>query len=351
MKLYNTLSKISFLKKSYTYKFFFVAFIGIHIPLIGLIIMLVFNKGKFSVQTVLLFTLVFTLLASFVTLYVINKLIEPIDVASKALSKYRRKRVVPNLPLRYKDEAGRLFYNVQRTINDNESYLNQKQDMVTLLTHDMRNYVSHPKSLALLLLEETDIKEVQKISEQIVKSSDNQLNFLESFLDFLREEDVLSKLELEVNTINLSTVLEKIEGELGAKLQEKNIVLRKEIGCKTADLLVDEILFSRVIFNLLHNAIKFSHADSEVNINIVSNKGYLEIKVKDNGIGFNDYQKKHLYSKFSKMSRKGTSNEESLGIGLYLCRQIVTKFNGYIDAYSDGENSGAIFTVGFRIEK
>ena len=350
MKLYHNLSKISFLKKSYTYKFFFVAFLGIHIPLIGLIITLVFNKGIFSVQTILLFTLFFTLLASFVTLYVINKLITPIDVASKALSKYRRKRIVPNLPLRYKDEAGRLFYNVQRTINDNENYLNQKQDMVTLLTHDMRNYVSHPKSLATLLLEETDIKEIQKISEQIVKSSDNQLNFLESFLDFLREEDVLSNLELEVNTINLSNVLEKIEEEISAKLHEKNIVLKKEIGCKTADLLVDEMLFSRVIFNLLHNAIKFSHSDSEVTVNIVLKKEYLEIKVKDNGIGFNDYQKTHLYSKFSKMSQKGTSNEDSLGIGLYLCRQIVTKFNGYIDAYNDGENNGAIFTVGFRIE-
>ena len=164
MKLYHYLSKVNFLKKSYTKKFFFVAFLGIHIPLIGLIITLVFNKDTYSTQTILLFTLGFTLLATAATLYVINKLIVPIDNASNALSKYRRKRTVPNLPLGYKDEAGRLLYNVQRTINDNENYLNQKQDLVALLTHDMRNYVSQPKSLATLLLEETDLNDSKKLN-------------------------------------------------------------------------------------------------------------------------------------------------------------------------------------------
>ena len=348
MNLYNSLSKVSFLKKSYTGKFFFVAFLGIHIPLIGLIITLVFNKDVYSTQTILLFTLGFTLLATALTLYVVKKLIQPINMASRSLTKYRRNRIVPNLPLRYKDEAGRLLYNVQKTINDNENYLNQKQDLLSLLTHDIKNYASQPKSLATLLLEENDKAEIKKIAKLIIQSSDNQSIFLESFINLMREEDALSNVEAKSNIINLSKIIDQTENQLTEKLRGKNITLKKNVSSGSIELFVDEVLLSSLIFNLLHNAIKFSHTNSQISIDVTSNKEHLEVKVSDNGIGFEHNQKEQLFSKFSKMSRIGTSSEESIGIGLYLCRQIANKFNGYIHAHSDGENRGAVFTVGFR---
>jgi signal transduction histidine kinase len=351
MKLYHSLSKVSFLKKSYTGKFFFVAFLGIHIPLIGLIITLIFNKDDYSTQAILWFTLGFTLLATAVTLYVIRNIMIPINLASISLAKYRRHRTVPNLPLGYKDEAGRLLCNVQKTIEDNENYLNQKLDLVSLLTHDIKNYASQPKSLATLLLEENDLNEIKEIAKHIVTSSDNQLAFLDSFIHLLREEDALSNVEVESNRINLSEIINDIENQLSKKLSEKNIDLKKIVSNINLDLFIDEVLLSSVIFNLLHNAIKFSHRNSEIIVYVTLNKEFVEIKVSDNGIGFANNQKEQLFSKFSKMSRKGTSSEDSIGIGLYLCRQIVNKFNGYLTAYSEGENKGSVFTVGFRIDK
>ena len=351
MKLYSNLSKISFLKKSYTNKFFFVAFLGIHIPLIGLIITLIFNKNAFSTQAILLFTLGFTLLATAVTLYVIKKIIVPINLASLSLAQYRKYRTVPNLPLRFKDEAGKLLYNVQKTISDTETYLNQKQDLVSLLTHDIKNFVSQPKGLALLLLDENDITEIRDIAKLIVASSDNQLEFLESFIHLLREEEALSAVEVESNTVNFTEIILDIERQLAVKLQEKNIILQKNIIQTNVKLFADEVLLSSVVFNLLHNAVKFSQPNSAISVDVGLNKEHLEIKIRDQGIGFTDKQKGQLFSKFSKISRKGTSREDSVGIGLYLCLQIVTKFSGYLYANSDGANKGAVFTVGFRIDK
>lgn len=350
MKLYHSLSKISFLKNSYTNKFFFVAFLGIHIPLIGLIITLIFHKDAYSPQTILLFTLGFTLLATIITLYVIKKIMIPINLASLSLAKYRRHRTVPNLPLRYKDEAGKLLYNVQKTINDNETYLNQKQDLVSLLTHDIKNYVSQPKGLATLLLDENDLTEIKDIAKLIVTSSDNQLAFLESFIHLLREEDALSAVEVESKTVSFTEIIMDIENQLAEKLQHKHIVLQKNIIQNNVKLFADEVLLSSVIFNLIHNAIKFSQPNSSISVDVALHKEHLEIKISDQGMGFTEVQKQQLFSKFSKMSRKGTSSEDSVGIGLYLCLQIVNKFNGYLYANSDGENKGAVFTVGFRID-
>ena len=70
MKLYTLLSKIKFISKSYSLKFLFVAFLGIHIPLIGLIFFVIFTKDNLSEYTILLITLFFTLLATSITLIV-----------------------------------------------------------------------------------------------------------------------------------------------------------------------------------------------------------------------------------------------------------------------------------------
>ena len=56
---------------------------------------------------------------------------------------------------------------------------------------------------------------------------------------------------------------------------------------------------------------------------------------------------KKMFDKFTKMSRLGTSNESSTGIGLYLCRQIIEKNNGRLTATSEGKNKGATFTISF----
>ena len=120
MELYRKLSKISFLKKSYAYKFLFVTFIGIHIPLIGLLFYVLFGEQSVSTHSIIVFTLIMTLLATAVTLLVLKRLIKPIEKASKALSNYRNNRILSDLPMEFEDEAGLLLRNIQKSISENE---------------------------------------------------------------------------------------------------------------------------------------------------------------------------------------------------------------------------------------
>ena len=88
MKIYNQLSKIKFISKSYSLKFLFIAFLGIHIPLIGLLLFVILNKFDLPINTVLVATLIFTLLACIITLLVLKSLIFPIELVSKSLIDY-----------------------------------------------------------------------------------------------------------------------------------------------------------------------------------------------------------------------------------------------------------------------
>lgn len=96
---------------------------------------------------------------------------------------------------------------------------------------------------------------------------------------------------------------------------------------------------------------KFSYPEGIITLKASILNDYLEVSVQDNGIGFKPNVKEFLFTKFSNITRKGTNDEKATGIGLYLCRQIVNKFDGYIKASSEGENQGATFTIGFRIIK
>src|SRR5690606_23484106 len=130
MNLYISLSKIKFLRKSYIAKFLFIAFLGIHIPLIGLIIFILNFESAFSPTTISMLALLLTLMATAITLFVLNSLMQPIKVMSKALNLYRSSKIVPNFLGEFDDEAGRLMQDIQSTVVENETLLQNKQDLI-----------------------------------------------------------------------------------------------------------------------------------------------------------------------------------------------------------------------------
>jgi len=345
MKLYKKLSAISFLKNSYILKFFFVSFLGIHIPLIGLLLTVVLSKTKYDQLSILLYTLGFTLVATIVTLFFIKKLMKPIELASKSLEDYRVNRTVPNLPLLYNDEAGKLLLHIQNTIIENEEYLNQKQDLIYLLTHDIKNYAGQPNTIADLILNEDCSETIREYANLIKTSAISQLEFLDACIDLLKINDRIDKAEIKPRIVLLPEIILNIQKQLKSNLTEKGVVVETEFNIEKVKLLIDDVLLFRVVFNLVHNALKFSHPNSKIFLQSQIVGKNLEIKVMDKGLGFDNSLNEKLFSKFSQMSRLGTSNEKSQGIGLYLCRQIIHKFKGNLEAYSEGENKGATFTI------
>ncbi|WP_026976602.1 sensor histidine kinase [Flavobacterium tegetincola] len=350
MHLYNWLSKIPFLSKSYSNKFLFVAFLGIHIPLIGLIFTIVFSQQQFSNWTIIIFTLLLTLVASLTTLIVIHKLIKPIVLASKSLVNYRQNRTVPKLPMNYSDESGILMSNIQSTINENELYLKQKQDLIYLLTHDIKNFASQPLVIADFILEDTATSQRNRDYAQLIKeSSRQQLTFLDGFTKLLNEENQIATAEITKETVSITALTNAIQDELSVKLSEKNITLIVHSEIKQVVIYSKELLLTRIISNLVSNAIKFSKRNGEIKLSVAQSDGYLTIQVEDQGIGFDISKKQHLFDRFTSMGRMGTNNEISTGIGLYLSKEMAKKLNDTIEAFSEGNDKGAIFTLSLKL--
>ena len=351
MILYERLSKINFLKNSYAFKFLFIAFIGIHIPLIGILLFVVYGNVTINATTILVFALVMTLLATATTLYFLKQLIKPIETASKALDNYRNERKVPVLPTNFSDEAGLLMSNIQKSIIDNERYISEKQDLIYLLSHDFKNFTGNSQGLAELILDENPSKEVLEYAKLILQSTSQQFVFIDIFIKLIKDEDEISNRGLQTNKININAVLDLVSIQLGQKLLSKQIELKTSAELDEAILMIDEDLLVRVLVNLVDNAIKFSFSNSEIILSVTIIDDKVAFVVSDSGIGFDPKNKEELYSKFTSRGRLGTANEPSTGIGLYLCRKIAQKYNGEFLLDSEGLNKGAKFSVLFKNEE
>ncbi len=348
MRFYQKMSKIGFLKNSYVFKFLFVAFVGIHIPLIGLLLFVIYGSIAVSTATILWFSLVMTLVATAITFLILKKLIRPIEIASQALVDYKKDRTLSALPVDFNDEAGLLMRNIHESILENEKFIVEKQDLVYLLSHDLKTFAGNPQSLATFILESNPSDAIKELAELIYQSSSQQFQYIENFIKLLKEQDTVIKSVTQPATIQFGKLVSAAESQLRQILDIKKIRLVTEIELQEADIKIDEDLLLRVIINLIDNAIKFSFPDSEIKMRIYSEKAKAIITVQDSGIGFDPSKKEELFKKFTKMSQLGTSNEGSTGIGLYLCRKIIEKSDGKLTAYSKGPQQGATFTIIFK---
>lgn len=341
--IYNRLDQIKFLRKSYTMKFLFVAFIGIHIPLIGVICFLQFNPShQFSSVYVIVLTLLFTLIAAASTLLVLKNLLNPLNLSKNALSDFTIHNKLPDLPQNHEDEAGELMQLIQKTIISLNNLMKEKQEITTLVSHNLRSPLAQIIGLSELLKEETE-GEQKLYVDKISSVAKLQLEGLDDLLNQLMHDDFnLSIYERE--PYDVTEIVQKEINLFSVGLERKNIKLNF-IHQQPHFTRIASNKIALVVQNLLSNAIKFSFENSEIDVEIKNINKKIMISVKDYGIGFDKEYQKYLFKDARKTGRNGTKDEPSVGLGLHLCQRTMRQVGAELKAHSAGINKGATFSI------
>ena len=127
--------------------------------------------------------------------------------------------------------------------------------------------------------------------------------------------------------------------------------LKLSLDCpKEIYIIVDEFKIEEVISNILMNSIKNTSSGGKISCNLRKKDSYIEVAIKDTGIGITKEEMKKLFTKFGKIERRGLDVEidnEGSGLGLYLSKKIINLHGGQIWAESEGRNKGTkiIFTL------
>lgn len=109
---------------------------------------------------------------------------------------------------------------------------------------------------------------------------------------------------------------------------------------------INPSLFEMLLINLITNAIKYNRSEQPtVNISFAINKGKLNIRFEDNGIGIEKKELKKIFKKFYRVDRSDNISPRGSGLGLYLVQNIVRIHKGKVIAESKGIGKGSVFTL------
>jgi hypothetical protein len=101
----------------------------------------------------------------------------------------------------------------------------------------------------------------------------------------------------------------------------------------------------QVVWNLLSNGIKFTPSEGEVEIGLEQVGSYVQIRVKDTGVGIHPDFLPYIFDHFRQADSTTTRSHGGLGLGLAIVRYLVELHGGTVYAESEGEGKGATFTV------
>jgi signal transduction histidine kinase len=110
----------------------------------------------------------------------------------------------------------------------------------------------------------------------------------------------------------------------------KNITLQAPDFTDEIYVICDVNMVYTIFRNLVSNAIKFSHKESTIEINVsdfADDDNYVQVSIKDSGIGIPDNVIKKLFRIDEKVTTKGTNKETGTGLGLILCKEFIDKHN------------------------
>lgn len=248
-----------------------------------------------------------------------------------------------------RDEKGQLLY-YEGLIED---ITKRKRTEASLrvfyhaVSHDLRNPVLGTLMVLRNLLnreqgESSRIEVPRSILERMVQSSDRQLNLINSLMEAHVSE--VQGFVLQRHKIQLHTVLEAAIADLEQMLIENQVTLTNLVTADLPLVNADATQLWRVFSNLIVNSIKHNPPGLNIIINATVEGNKIYCTVADNGVGISKQQSEHLFDLYF---RGGTvRNSVSLGLGLYLCKQIITAHGGEIGVQSTlGEGAKFWFTL------
>lgn len=260
-------------------------------------------------------------------------------------------------PLRQVEVISRITHQIEeyRRIREAKTRiqnLNKQNEAKTkflgVASHDLRNPLVSIRGISQYLESQKfgELNENQlELVQTMTRTSEMMLNLVEDLLDVSMFET--GQIKIHPENTNLVDLIDTAVTLHSASAERKGMTIEKTVNASETTLDVDRKLITRVLDNLITNAIKFSPTGSKIELCLDSKSNDLNLIVQDNGPGIPEDQFNKLFKEFSRTTNQPTGGESSSGIGLYVCRKVMVSHGGDIRAENRREG-GARFIATFK---
>ena len=291
-------------------------------------------------------TFIVIFLLSFIILLAFHFLVyRPLHKITEAATQYASGNLEYEIPVTTEDEMGYLSASLNymsSQLRDMEDY---QKKFVANVSHDFRSPLTSIKGYVEAMLDGTIPPEMQeKYLNIIVFETDRLSKLTQSLLELNKygsHGTMLDVSEFDINQLIKMTCL-TFEGTCKAKRISFHLIL----AGKTLYVKADMSKIQQVVYNLIDNAIKFSHHDSEITIETTKKSEKVFVSVKDTGIGIPKDSQNKIFERFYKTDLSRGKDKKGSGLGLSIVKEIIQAHDENINVIStEGVGTEFIFTL------
>ena len=271
------------------------------------------------------------ILSGMVSLLIANKITKPIEKITLGAEKMASGNFKDKITLSSKDELGNLANTLNYMAEEILKNENLKNEFIASVSHELRTPLTSIKgwAIALNLCSPEDKEQFQDGLSIIEQESDRLTLLVDELLDFSKL--ISGKIVLNKNYIDLKELLDNTEKQLSPRAQRENIKLSINHSSPVPYILADSNRLKQLFMNILDNSLKFTSSGGEVKITTEVEKNMINIIIEDTGCGIPDEDLPKVTEKFY----KGKNVKSNNGIGLSICKEIVSLHKGNLQITSE----------------
>ena len=318
------------------------------------------KKDAKTTTIVIFLTSLITLLILLVLSYFISKLFsKKINEIKEVTDDITALKFNKKINVTTNDELGDLFNNVNimsKRLEDNikelekaniklkedliekEKQENARKKLIANISHEFKTPLTIISGYSQLMLSEAKDEEDKKNLNVMISEAERLSDLVHEFLELSKLESGNIKLNKEM--VDINTIIKNEIDKLDVDIKNKgaNVTLKL---CKEAELFVDKREFTKVIENLLTNAIKFTKGDKRIVVKTYVKDEYFYYEVYNSGDTIKESDMENIFNSYYK--DKSTRNKKGTGLGLTIVKVVVDLHNG--ECFVKNTSDGVKFTI------
>lgn len=221
-----------------------------------------------------------------------------------------------------------------------------KSDFLSMVSHELKTPLTAMKVSSEILLENDSKPDTrEELLQIIIRNIDRLTRLVNNLLDISIIESGKQKYSMEI--VDLNDIIDTAVGTIRSQYEKNRLKITTDIPEDLPKINADKDKIIQVFINLLSNALKFTHEGGNVEIRAFEFENYIEVQVKDDGIGIPPDKIDKIFDKFYQVDNNSTHSYGGAGLGLAVIKAIMEDHGGSIRAESS-PSKGSVFILTFN---
>lgn len=240
-------------------------------------------------------------------------------------------------------ERERLLISEREARDEAERQSRIKDEFLATLSHELRTPMNAILGWLSMLTSGRAVKNPAEAMAVIQRNAQMQAKLIEDLLEMNKLTS--GTITLEFERVSLTTAVETALQSIRPTADTKGVQLSVTFEPDLPDLCADARRLQQILWNVIHNAVKFTPKGGRVQVVVTRTNEAAEVLVRDSGQGIAPEFLPHVFERFRQGDPSTTRGAWGLGIGLSIAKHLVELHGGSIVAASQGNGQGSTFVV------